>query len=499
MAEKGQPGSITIVGLGPGSGELVTRQAWGVLAGAEILHLRTARHPAVADLPPDLRRESFDHIYDTADGFDHVYEQIVAELLGRVRRGEQVVYAVPGHPHVAEATVTALVEEARAAGFPLRIVPGVSFVEPALSALNVDGLTGLQLYDALAVAAHHHPPVNPDAPLLLGQVYNRLIAGELKLALMAVYPDEYQVSLVHAAGTAAEQIETVPLYAIDRSPHIDHLTSLYLPPLPRPASLPALAEAVAVLRSPEGCPWDQEQTPQSLRAGLVEEMAEVLEALDRRDPRSLREELGDLLLHIVMQAQMAREEEQFRLNDVIGDIYAKIKRRHPHVWGDWDVDGSEEVVANWEAIKAQEKAGNGDGDGTASLLDGIPPTLPALAQAHKIQTRVRKVGFDWPSIDGVVAKLGEEIQELKEAETERARRAELGDILFALVNWARWLGLDAEAALREANLRFEERFRLLEQLAVEKGVDLDAADLDTLEALWQQAKGILAESQEREV
>jgi tetrapyrrole methylase family protein/MazG family protein len=498
MAEQGQPaqGSITIVGLGPGSGDLLTRQAWRALAGAERVYLRTARHPAVADLPADVRRESFDHIYDSAEAFAHVYEEIVAELVARARQGEPVVYAVPGHPHVAEATVTALVERAEAEGFPLRVVPGLSFVEPSLTALNVDALTGLQLFDALTVAAHHHPPVNPDAPLLLGQVYNRLIAGELKLALMAVYPDEYLVSLVHAAGTDAEQIETVPLYAIDRSPHIDHLTSLYVPPFARPASLVALAEAVAVLRSPEGCPWDQEQTPQSLRAGLVEEMAEVLEALDTGDTQSLREELGDLLLHIVMQAQMAREEEQFRLNEIIGGIYAKIKRRHPHVWGDWDVSGSEEVVANWDAIKAQEKADAGRQDGPPSLLDGIPPTLPALAQAHKIQARVRKVGFDWPSVEGVVAKLEEEIHELEKAEGTAEQRAELGDILFALVNWARWLGLDAEAALREANVRFMRRFRLLEQLAVEKGVDLDAAGLDQLEAFWQQAKGILAESQE---
>lgn len=494
-------GSLTIVGLGPGSGELLTRQAWQVVSEAQLLFLRTARHPAVADLPPTVRRESFDHLYETADAFATVYEQIVAELMARVRRGEQVVYAVPGHPHVAEATVTALLEAATEAALPLTVVPGLSFVEPSLTALNVDALDGLQLFDALALAVYHHPPVNPDVPLLLGQVYNRLIAGELKLALMAIYPDEHEVTLVHAAGTAAERLEIVPLYAIDRSPSIDHLTSLYLPPLPIPSSLPALAEAVAVLRSPQGCPWDQEQTPQSLRSGLVEEMAEVLEALDNADPLSLREELGDLLLHIVMQAQMGREEEQFRLHEIVGEIYAKIKRRHPHVWGDWEVADSQEVTANWEAIKAREKAtarGGGKAQPT-SLLDEIPATLPALAQAQKIQTRVRKVGFDWPTIEGVVAKVKEEIGELEATAQPVEQQAELGDILFALVNWARWLGVDAESALREANLRFERRFRLLEQLAVEQGVDLEAADLDTLEALWQRAKRILAESQEREM
>jgi tetrapyrrole methylase family protein/MazG family protein len=497
MAESA-PGSITIVGLGPGNGELLTRQAWQVLAAAEVVYLRTARHPAVADLPPAVRRESFDYLYDAADTFATVYEEIVERLLARARAGEQVIYAVPGHPHVAEATVTALAESAGELNLPLSVVPGLSFVEPMLTALNLDALEGLQLYDALTVATYHHPPLNPDIPALLGQVYNRLIAGELKLALMATYPDEHPVVLVHAAGTAEQQLERLPLFAIDRSPHIGHLTSLYLPPLPFPASLAALAEAVAVLRSPEGCPWDQEQTPQSLRAGLVEEVAEVLEALDTGDTTSLREELGDLLLHIVMQAQMAREEEHFRLNDLIGDIYAKIKRRHPHVWGDWEVENTADVLENWEAIKAREKAEGVDEEAhPPSLLDDIPPTLPALALAHKIQARVRKVGFDWPSVQGVVAKLHEEIGELEAARNPSEQQEELGDILFALVNWARWHGLDAEAALREANLRFERRFRLLEQLAVEKSLDLDKADLDQLEALWQQAKGIL--SQEREV
>jgi MazG family protein len=191
-----------------------------------------------------------------------------------------------------------------------------------------------------------------------------------------------------------------------------------------------------------------------------------------------------------MQAQMAREEGHFNLSEVVAGIYAKIKRRHPHVWGDWEVESSDEVVANWDAIKDAEKAEKEEAI-PPSLLDDIPVALPALARSQKIQERVRKVGFDWPQVAGVVDKVHEEIGELQRARTTAEQRAELGDILFALVNWARWLGLDAEAALREANMRFSRRFRLLEALASKRDVELASADLETLEAFWQEAKGLL--------
>src|SRR5690606_32763037 len=174
---------------------------------------------------------------------------------------------------------------------------------------------------------------------------SRWMANDLKLTLMAVYPDDHIVTLVHGAGLPEQRLETVPLYEIDRSDHIDTLTTLYVPPLPQSASLQALAETAAILRSPEGCPWDREQTPQSLRSGFLEEAAEVLEALDAEDPDALQEEMGDLLLHIAMQAQMARDEELFRLSDVLAGIDAKIHRRPPHVWGARQVADTEDGVA----------------------------------------------------------------------------------------------------------------------------------------------------------
>ncbi|MBK7894346.1 MAG: nucleoside triphosphate pyrophosphohydrolase [Candidatus Promineifilaceae bacterium] len=473
---------ITVVGLGPGNGRFLTRTAWDTLGQAQEVYLRTARHPAVADLPENVTRHSFDHIYDSAESFETVYETIVAELLQLAQQGD-VIYAVPGHPFVGESTVTRLVAEAKAAGVPVQVVAGLSFVEPCLTAVAQDGMDGVQIFDAIELSQYLYPPVNPDFPLLLGQVYSRMLASELKLVLTAVYPDEHPVTLIHQAGDDDEAIEQVPLYAIDRSDAVSHLTSLFVPPLPQPSSLNALAETVAILRSPDGCPWDQEQTPQSLRSGFLEEASEVLGAIDANDMEELREELGDVLYHLVMQTQIASEDEEFRLTDVIAGIDAKLKYRHPHVWGDWQVADSAEVIENWEMLKAKEKADRSD-----SLVDNIPEALPALARSQKLQGRVRKVGFDWPTIEGVYEKVQEEIAELREAETPEHRAEELGDLLFVTVNLAKWLDIDAESALREANLKFSRRFRALEKLAAQRNLQLSEMAPDDLEALWQEVK-----------
>jgi tetrapyrrole methylase family protein/MazG family protein len=477
-------GSITIVGLGPGDGSLLTRRAWSALSTAETVYLRTARHPAVSALPAGISQVSFDPFYESAADFEQVYARIVAEIINQARQGAQVVYAVPGDPSVGESTVSGIKREAAADAIPLTIIPGVSFIEPVLGAVGVDGLAGLQLFDALELVAFHHPPLNPDVPVLVGQVYSRLLAGDLKLTLTATYPEAHPVLLVHQAGTPAEQVEEMPLYALDRSRDINHLTTLYIPPLPVSGDLHALAEVIAVLRSPEGCPWDIAQTAQSMRAGFLEEMAETLDALDADDPEALREELGDLLLHILFQIQLAREEETFLLADIIGDIVTKLIRRHPHVWGDWQVQDAGQVKLNWEQLKAQEEKQLS----RHSLLDSVPLALPSLARAQKIGQRVRKVGFDWPDVAGVVAKVEEELAELRAEKEPAGRQREFGDLLFALVNWARWLDIDAEVALREANRRFTRRFQTMEQLAAGRGLNLADLDIDHLEALWQEVK-----------
>ncbi len=478
------PPGITVVGLGPGNPALLTLEAQQVLSQVTELYLRTRQHPTVAHLSRHLVLHSFDHIYEQQETFDQVYAEITRQVLELGRRPEGVCYAVPGHPLVGEATVWRLLAEAPAAGLSVRLVAGMSFFEPIFQALRLDPLEGMQILDATELALSHYPPLNPDQPALIGQLYSPHLASEVKLALMNLYPDEHLVTLVTAAGLPEEKIITRPLYELDRQEGIQHLTSLYIPPLSQPSSLQAFQEVVAHLRAPDGCPWDREQTHESLRPYLLEEAYEVLAALDREDTAALSEELGDLLLQILLHTQIAAEGGEFKMPDVVSKIVAKLKRRHPHVFGDVQVSGAAEVLVNWEKIKEGERKEKA----APSLLGDVPLALPALARAQAIQERAARVGFDWPNIDGVVAKIGEEAAELVQAPADRRIVEEVGDLLFSLVNLARWLHTDTEATLRMANERFVRRFQAMERLCAERGMklsDLSAAEQDQL---WERVK-----------
>ena len=481
---------ITIVGLGPGDPALLTLQAWDALSQAGEIYLRTRRHPTVAGLPQGIVLHSFDDLYDRADDFGTIYEAIAGHVLALGRRPEGVVYAVPGHPLVGEASVQRILQGAAAEGLPVHLVDGLSFVEPVLDELGLDAMAGLQMADATDLAAAHHPALDPDRPALVGQLYSRRLASEVKLTLMNAYPEDHPVTLVRAAGSGQASKVTLPLYELDRRDDVDHLTALYVPRLDAAggAGLPTLQETLARLRAPDGCPWDREQTHRSLRSTLLEEAYEVLAALDAEDDEKLAEELGDLLMQVVMHVQIATEEGAFRFADVIARIDSKLKRRHPHVFGDVQVRDTDEVLRNWEAIKAEERqAARGAGHG-ASPLGGVPAILPALARAQALGERAARSGFDWPDVDGVLAKVSEEAAELVAADGYEERAEELGDLLFALANLARWLKVDAEMALREAADRFTRRYTRLTELLAARGTDLRQLSLAERKALWRESR-----------
>ncbi len=294
-----------------------------------------------------------------ATTFDEVYAAITQKILELGRRAEGVIYAVPGHPFVAEATCPEIARLARPEGLALRIVEGLSFLEPTFSALGLDPYPRLTLFDALTLGAAHVPAFAPDLPVLIAQIYSRLVASEVKSTLTAIYPDEHPVKLVHNAGTKDQIVEELALYEIDRSEHIGLLTALYVPSLGEGTSLEAFQEIVAHLRAPNGCPWDREQTHESLRKHMLEESYEAIGAIDSGDFAAMREEFGDLLLQIMLNSQIASEEGEFTLNDVVKGIYDKIIRRHPHVFGDAKVNGVDGVLANWEKLKEKERKGEG--------------------------------------------------------------------------------------------------------------------------------------------
>ena len=478
--------TLTIVGLGPGELDDLSRKAFRTLKQARMVYLRTAQHGCVSCLPQnEVQYESFDHLYDSATHFEQVYETIVARILEAAQQGD-VVYAVPGDPLVGESTTTRLLSAAQEAGHTVEIVSGISFVEPTLALLGVDALDGLQVIDALQIAAMHHPPINPDFPALLGQVYSQQVASDVKLTLMNQYPDDFPVQLIHAAGTPQAVVEHLPLHEMDHSSQIGHMTSLFVPALGDMSSFEQFQEIIAHLRAPEGCPWDRKQTHESLRQFMIEEAYEVLEAIESGDTESLYEELGDLLLQIVLHTQIAIDEGEFKMADVLRHINAKMIRRHPHVWGDVAADNPDQVVTNWEALKRQEKAANGRPD--EYLLDSIPKGLPALLQAHQYQARAAKVNFDWPQVEDVIAKVREEMDELLQADTPEQQAEEMGDLLFVLVNWARWLKVEPETALRSANTKFYRRFRYIEEQVRATGRQLNEHTLAELDALWDAAK-----------
>jgi tetrapyrrole methylase family protein / MazG family protein len=259
------------------------------------------------------------------------------------------------------------------------------------------------------------------------------------------------------------------------------------------ADIQKLVDLVERLRGEEGCPWDREQTRETLKPMLIEEAYEVLDALDGASPAELREELGDLLFQVVFHAQIASENKEFRLADIIDRLHEKMIRRHPHVFGDKDLKTSEDVLKNWEDIKAAEKgvASTSRPDTEKSLLDGIPSKLPALHEAYQMTAKAARVGFDWPRFEDILEKLKEECSELMEAKDsgDIGRVAdEVGDLLFVTVNIARALGVDAETALRRSNRKFSRRFRYLESRIKGQGRELKSATLAEMDALWNEAK-----------
>ena len=509
---------ITLIGLGAGDIETLSRGAESALRQAArrhanrtgSLYLRTARHP-VADVLREwgLVWESFDSLYETAPDFDSVYaaiaDRVLTEAAAIGANGEPlpVALAVPGHPLFAEEAVRLILEGAKRAEIPVQIVGSGSFLEAALSAVGISLGDGCDVRDALTL--RERDAIGPKGEILVGgldvsrgillyQVYDSASASHAKLSLMRHYPDDWEIAIIRQAGVSgAESVARVPLFRLDREP-VDHLTSVYVPPLPpefRKPDFAALVGLMARLRSPNGCPWDREQTHATLRKYFIEETYEVLEAIDADDPDLLCEELGDALLQVVFHAQLASETGDFDADDVIGRIVAKLVRRHPHVFGTTTAADSAEVLKNWEQIKRTEKAH--DADWRPSALDGVPKGLPALMQAMEISKRAVKVGFEWPDFPAVLAKLDEEMAELK-AELaadppDKARVfAELGDLLFTLVQVARWQKLDPEDALRQMQARFSARFRFMESKAREQNQTLDSLPLTELDALWDAAK-----------
>lgn len=354
-----------------------------------------------------------------------------------------------------------------------------SVVSQAFETLRLAPPPRLILLEAGTLASAHVPPYPPDVPALFVGVDSAATAAQLKTILLTTYPEDHQIFLVEGGNARGERLSESTTNSFSEQ------TCLYVPALEEGTSFESFAEIVAHLRAPNGCPWDREQTHATLRKHLLEESYEAISAIDSGDFAHMREEFGDLLLQVVLQSQIANEEAQFNVNQVIHGIHSKIVRRHPHVFGELKLDGVDGVLANWEKLKEKERSEKKEIKG---LLDGVPLALPALSQAQEYQDRAGRVGFDWPEIDGVLDKVKEEIDEIKNAETDFELASEIGDLFFALVNVARWKKVDAESALRGTNMKFKKRFAYVEQGSKMQGRNLSELTLEEMDALWNDAK-----------
>ncbi|MYL31941.1 nucleoside triphosphate pyrophosphohydrolase [Halobacillus halophilus] len=478
--------TIKIFGLGASGLEQLPLGVYRQLTqtGAP-LTARTLDHPVVRELVQEgLSIESFDTVYEDHQQFGGVYEEITTRLLERPE--EVIFYLVPGHPMMAEKTVQLLLEKEKDGAVNVEIEGGQSFLDATFTTLGIDPIEGFQLVDATDIKREQ---LTYTSHLILCQVYDAMTASEVKLTLLEDLPAAHPVTIVTAAGGTDEHVRTVPLEDLDRSVEVDNLTSVYVPPVEKTHlnhQFFRLREVIRVLRSPEGCPWDRKQTHESLRKYLIEETYEFIDAVNQMDDDQMVEELGDVLLQVMLHSQIGEDEGYFTIDDVIVSVTDKMIRRHPHVFGDVRADTTDEVLTNWEAIKQQEK-----GEASPRLLDSVPESFPALLQAEELQKKAAKVGFDWEDVTPVLEKVEEEWQEFQEALTSGDREEmekEFGDWLFAIANLARHYRLNSENALQRTNRKFRMRLSSMEESVEQSGRKLEDYDLDALEELWVQAK-----------
>ncbi|MCA1691155.1 MAG: MazG family protein [Actinobacteria bacterium] len=454
------PPAIVVVGLGPAGPDLLSGAVRSAIDRVERRFVRTSRHPSAAAVPSAT---TFDALYDKAGSLEEVYAGIVEALAEAAAEESPVLYAVPGSPMVAERTVELLLANPR---LEVEVLAGMSFLDLAWARLEVDPVAaGVRLVDGHRFAVE---AAGERGPLLVAQCDSTAVLSDVKLAVEGEPPAE--VTVLHHLGLPDERVRTVAWADLDREGDVDHLTTLYIPELAAPVAgeVARFAELVRTLR--QRCPWDREQTHQSLTRHLLEETYEVLDAVSELDAGGagsgyphLEEELGDLLFQVVFHATLAAEAGEFTLADVARGVHDKLVGRHPHVFGDVQADTAGQVMRNWEHLKQAEK-------GAASLMDGLPGHFPSLLYAHKVQRKAASVG-----LEPVSAGAG-------------APGSAIGDLLFQVVSQAREAGVDPEAALRATTVRFRDRFVEVERLARERGVDLRSAAPEVVAGLWAEAQ-----------
>lgn len=475
---------IDIIGLGAGDAEQLQLGIYKqLLHTTKSVYVRTKSHPVIDSLQAEgITFHSFDEVYEAKTDFAEVYEDIAEQLMEHART-EAIIYAVPGHPTLAERTVQLLLKQDK---IPVDVRGGQSFLDDLFLSLHIDPIEGFQFVDALSfnrsqLDYRHH--------LIFGQVYDRFVASDVKLTLLEDLSADHPVKVVEAAGSRQENIRTVPLKELDHNLEISNLTSVYVPPVPEKDlhhTFTCLRDVIARLRAPDGCPWDRKQTHESLRQYVMEEVYELIDAIDAQDDEGIIEELGDVLLQVMLHSQIGEDEGYFSIDDVIKAITDKMIHRHPHVFQEQTPETIEVVQQDWDALKQEEKRNQRE-----SVLDGVPKHIPSLAKAYQLQQKAGKFGFEWDTVAGAWEKLKEEMTEVHQAvdqENREEMEKELGDVLFVLANISRYYKINPEVALNRTNQKFISRFSFVEKKLKEANQSISEASLTEMDWYWNEAK-----------
>ncbi len=477
-------GSIVIVGVGYDDSE--------PLSEGTVRRLKDAAHVVVPSagsrVAAILSEAGIDSVPLSGIGLslDMPGGRLAEGLVDLAEEGE-VAFVSAGYPFLKEGLLRGLLSRVSA---DLEVCPTLNPLQVILVAFDIDLTADLDIVDIGNLAPTFD---QRDSHLVVTGIRNRILARKASERLTAVYPPDHQVVVASSSADGRYMLSLHDASRLDEADPGDDAV-LYVAPyhMAPPAGFDELVRLIALLRAPEGCPWDRAQTHLSLRRHMLEEAYEAVAAIEAEDSDALAGELGDVLLQILLHSQIAAEHGDFTIDDVVAGIAAKIRRRHPHVFADVSAETPEQVGERWDAIKREEKGGGG-------LLDDVPASLPALMRAQKISRRVVGVGFEWETLDDVWEKFAEEVEELKETEPGSPEAAEeIGDLLFTLVNVARKQGIDAEEALRGSCGKFIARWRMMEREASRQGLDIGDLGMDEMERMWQEAKKHEGEEEEPE-
>lgn len=468
---------ITVIGLGLYKDDLSFR-AEKFLKKAKNIYVKTAKTPTYDFFEKNgISAKSFDDAYDAAEDFSELDEKIIKTLLSENEKGD-VAFCVNGGGF-DDGTVQKLKKQTN----DIEIIAGVSF---AADFAGVCPDTSVMSYSAYDVASDVSFMPDKRHTVVVREIDNRLLAGDVKIKLSDVYGDEKLVYLINSVKKT-DNLTYIPLAEIDHGKNFSYITTLVIPPddllSAKRHDSHDLVEIMATLLSENGCPWDRAQTHESIRINLIEEAYELIDAIDRNDLDGMVEETGDVLLQAVFHAMIGNADGEYNFNDVVSGLCHKLITRHTHFFGQNKATNAEEALNYWNAAKAVEKEYTSFGD----KMDKIPKNLPALLYAYKIQKVAVKCGFDWPDIDGTYDKLNEEIREFKEADGDDAVM-EAGDLLFSAINPMRWRHIEPETALKEACDKFVKRFKYMESEILKDGKDLGNAEI--LDEYWNKAKKI---------